>query len=155
LRLIRWIDDQRRLTWWLSALVLVVAAGDAWASRHQINPDGISYLDLANVVFAHGVRAGASVAWSPAYTWLVGGALALSHPSRPHELIVVTVVNLMIVAVVLVAFAWWLRTHRRSPGAFRFGTTSRTGTRAYGRASSSAARCAHSRAGSRRSCARS
>ena len=107
--LIRRIDDQRRLTWWLSAILLVIAAGDAWASRHQINPDGISYLDLANAVFAHGIRVGASIAWSPAYTWLVGAALELARPSRPHELLVVMVVNLLIVAVVLVAFAWWLR----------------------------------------------
>jgi hypothetical protein len=109
LRLIRWIEGQRRLDWWLSALVLVIAAGDAWASRHQIGPDGISYLDVATVVFAHGLRAGASIAWSPAYTWLVGAALELVRPSRPHELIVVMAVNVVIVAVVLIAFAWWLR----------------------------------------------
>ena len=109
LRLIRWIDDQRRLDWWLSALVLVIAAGDAWASRHQIGPDGISYLDVATVVFAHGIKAGASIAWSPAYTWLVGAALDLVRPSRSQELIVVMAVNVLIVAAVLVAFAWWLR----------------------------------------------
>jgi hypothetical protein len=109
LRLIRWIDSRGRLDWWLSALVLLIAAGDAWASRHQINPDGISYLDLGNVVFAHGIRAGANIAWSPAYTWIVGAALDLVHPSRSHELLVVMVVNLLIVAVAVVSFAWWLR----------------------------------------------
>jgi hypothetical protein len=108
-RLIKWIEGRRRLDWWLSALVLLLAAGDAWASRHQIGPDGISYLDVATVVFAHGIRAGASVAWSPAYTWLVGAALELVHPTRPHELIVVMAVNVVIVAVVLGAFTWWLR----------------------------------------------
>ena len=109
MRLIRWIEGQRRLDWWLSALVLVIAAGDAWANRHQIGPDGISYLDVATVVFAHGIRAGASIAWSPAYTWIVGAALELVRPSRPHELIVVMAVNVLIVAVVLLAFVWWLR----------------------------------------------
>ena len=63
LRLIRWIDDQRGLDWWLSALILVIAAGDAWASRHQVNADGISYLDLGNVVLtAIAVTSYASVA---------------------------------------------------------------------------------------------
>jgi hypothetical protein len=93
----------------MSALVLVIAAADAWAGRHQIGPDGISYLDVATVVFTHGIRAGASVAWSPAYTWLVGAALELVRPSRPHELVVVMAVNVLIVAVLLAAFAWWLR----------------------------------------------
>jgi hypothetical protein len=107
--LIRWIEGRQRLDWWLSALVLVLAAGDAWASRHQVGPDGISYLDVATVVFAHGIRAGASVAWSPAYTWIVGAALELVRPSGPDELTVVMAVNVLIVAVVLAAFAWWLR----------------------------------------------
>jgi hypothetical protein len=108
-RVIKWIEGRSRLDLWLSALVLVLAAGDAWAGRHQVGPDGISYLDVATVVFAHGIRAGASIAWSPAYTWLVGAALELVRPSRPNELIVVMAVNVLIVAVVLVAFTWWLR----------------------------------------------
>jgi len=107
-RTMRWLENRRRLAWWLSGFVLVLAAGDAWASRHAINPDGISYLDLGDTVFAHGVRAGASVAWSPAYTWIVGAALKVFSPTRPHELIVVMAVNVAIVAVLLGAFAWWL-----------------------------------------------
>lgn len=107
-RAIRWLESRRRLAWWLSAIVLVLAAGDAWAGRHSTNPDGISYLDLGNTVFAHGIKAGASVAWSPAYIWITGAALKVFGPSRPHELAVVMVVNLAIVAALLAVFAWWL-----------------------------------------------
>jgi hypothetical protein len=107
-RVILWIGEQRRLAWWLSALVFLFAAGDAWSGRHQINPDGISYLDLGNTVFAHGIRAGANITWSPAYTWIVGAALQLVRPHRAHELMVVMAVNLMIVALLLGTFAWWL-----------------------------------------------
>ena len=39
----------------------------------------------------------------------MGTALDLAAPSRPHELVVVMVVNVLIVALVLVTFAWWLR----------------------------------------------
>ncbi len=59
-------------------------------------------------MFAHGIRAGANIAWSLAYTWVVGAALDLVAPSRPHELLVVMAINLVIVVVVLVTFAWWL-----------------------------------------------
>ena len=59
-------------------------------------------------MFAHGIKAGANVTWSPAYTWILGAALKLLHPSRPHELLVVMAVNLVIVAVLLAVFAWWL-----------------------------------------------
>jgi hypothetical protein len=109
LRLIHWIERRRRLDWWLSALVLVIAAGDAWAGRHHTNADGISYLDLGDTVFAHGIKAAANVTWSPAYSWILGAALKLVGPSRPHELVVVMAVNLVILAVLLGVFAWWLR----------------------------------------------
>jgi hypothetical protein len=106
--LIRWIERRRRLDWWLSGLVLVIAAGDAWAGRHDVNADGISYLDLGDTVFAHGIKAAANVTWGPAYTWTLGAALKLARPSRPHELMVVMGVNLVILAVLLAVFAWWL-----------------------------------------------
>jgi hypothetical protein len=108
-RALAWLDDRRRLTVWLSLIVLILAAGDAWSERHEVGPDGISYLDLGNTVFAHGIRAGASVSWSPVYTWILGGVLAVVRPARQHELIVVMVINLVIVAAVLATFVWWLR----------------------------------------------
>jgi 4-amino-4-deoxy-L-arabinose transferase-like glycosyltransferase len=108
-RTLAWLDGRRGLAWWLCLLVITLSAADAWASRHQINSDGISYIDLGNTVFAHGIKAGASVAWSPMYTWLLGGVLKLLHPSRQHELAVVLGVDVVIVAVVLIAFTWWLQ----------------------------------------------
>jgi hypothetical protein len=107
-RTLQWIENRRRLSWWLSAVVLLLAVADAWSARHQVNPDGISYLDLGNTVFAHGIKAGANVTWSPAYTWIIGAALQLFQPSRPHELMVVMGLNLAILAVLLGVFAWWL-----------------------------------------------
>ena len=107
-RMIGWIERRRGLGWWLSGLVLVLAVLDAWASRHQINPDGISYLDLGDAVYAHGIKAAANVTWSPAYSWILGAALKLVHPSHPHELVVAMAVNLAILAVLLAVFAWWL-----------------------------------------------
>lgn len=108
-RLLGWIGRRRRLDLWLSLVILLLGAADAWAGRHSVNADGISYLDLGDTVWSHGIKAGASVAWSPVYTWVLGGALTLVHPGRAHELIVVMAVNLLITAVLLAAFAWWLR----------------------------------------------
>lgn len=107
-RTIAWIENRRRLSWWLSALVLALAVADGWSARHHVNPDGISYLDVGNTVFAHGIKAGANVTWSPVYTWILGGALELLQPSRSHELLLVMGVNVVITAVVLAVFAWWL-----------------------------------------------
>lgn len=79
------------------------------AGRHSVNADGISYLDIGNTVFATGIKAGASISWSRAYAWLLGAALKVVDPSRPHELSVAMAINVAIVAVLLVGFAWWLR----------------------------------------------
>jgi 4-amino-4-deoxy-L-arabinose transferase-like glycosyltransferase len=103
------LTTPRGIAWGASVLVLLLAAADAWSWRHQINADGISYLDIGDTVFAHGIKAGANISRSPLYTWVLGAALSLVHPPRPHELIVVMAVNVVIVAVLLVAFAWWLR----------------------------------------------
>ena len=108
-RAVQWIGRRRGLAWWLSGFILLLAAADAWSSRHQINSDGISYLDLGQTVVDHGVKAGASVAWSPVYTWVLGGVLKVLAPRPDHELALVMAVNVVIAALVLAAFAWWLR----------------------------------------------
>ena len=93
----------------MSGAILLLAAADCWATRHEVFPDGISYMDIGDTVFRHGFQAGANAYWSPAYAWLVGSAIDLVGPSRSHELLLVKAINLVIVAGLLAAFAFWLR----------------------------------------------
>src|SRR4051812_46570039 len=64
---------------WLVCLLL--AAGAAWLTRRTMNPDGISYLDLADA-WRHGQWDHAlSEYWSPLYSWLLGLWLTLVQPA--------------------------------------------------------------------------
>ena len=101
--------SSRRIAGLMSAAILVLAAADCWATRNEVFPDGISYLDVGDTVFTHGFQAGANAYWSPAYGWLLGAVLAFAEPSRSDELLLVKAVNLAIVALVLAAFGFWLR----------------------------------------------
>jgi hypothetical protein len=74
-----------------------------------MNPDGMSYLDLAYQYsqgeYAHAVNS----YWSPFYSWILGGMLVVIHPTSYWEFAVVHLTNFMIYAVALIAFTWMYR----------------------------------------------
>lgn len=72
-------DRVRRLSF---AVVLVLGALDAWFFRDwNVNPDGVSYIDLARAVAAHGPWAALNGYWSPLYPVVIGALLKLVRPA--------------------------------------------------------------------------
>ena len=62
----------------------VYAIGWAWAFvsyRHQINPDGISYISIAQDYLVGDLRSAVNAYWSPLYSWLLVPLLAIKVPS--------------------------------------------------------------------------
>jgi len=96
-----------RRIFWLAAIVL--AALHAWAGRHAMNPDGISYLDLADAFRHHDWSLAFNLYWSPLYSILLAGGLALLSPSPYWEFPVVHLVNFVIFLFSLVCFEVFLR----------------------------------------------
>jgi hypothetical protein len=102
----RWLRDGLRVL----ALALGVMA--AFAGRNAINADGISYLDIGDA-YAQGDWCSAlSAYWSPLYSWLLGGALAVLSPSAYWEFPVVHLVNVVLFAIALIGFEIFLRSLR-------------------------------------------
>jgi hypothetical protein len=95
-----------RLYWRAAALLL--CGLHAWTARHTMNPDGVSYLDLADAYRRGEWSAALNAYWSPLYSWLLAGALALVHPSAYWEFALVHAVNLLIFLAALVAFECFL-----------------------------------------------
>src|SRR5690242_3748378 len=60
---------------WL--VVITLGALHASAGRHEIQPDGVSYLDVADKYLAGEWHAAINAYWSPLYSWLLGLALAV------------------------------------------------------------------------------
>ena len=94
-------------------VIVLLAALRAWDARHDLSPDGISYLDLSDAV-TQGRWAGlVSTYWSPLYPALIGVArIALGWTSLgtpANEFALVHVVNLALFALSLAAFEWLVR----------------------------------------------
>jgi hypothetical protein len=90
-------------------VVLIVAGAlQAWSNRHAMNPDGVSYLDLARAVSEGGLGDAVNAYWSPLYPWLLGLALVLLRPDAFWEFSVAHAVNLGIFLLTLGAFEFFL-----------------------------------------------
>lgn len=94
---------------------ICLAAGAllAWDGRYTMNPDGLSYLDMASET-ARGDSPNplgnlVNGYWSPLYPAIVGIALWLVRPSAEQEFPLVHAVNLVIFASVLLSFLFFLK----------------------------------------------
>jgi hypothetical protein len=85
-----------------------------------MNPDGVSYLDIAGACARGDLAASLNPYWSPLYPWLLAGALALVRPTAYWECALVHGVNFLVFLAALVAFEWflteWLRDRRARAG---------------------------------------
>ncbi len=83
----------RRIAW---LAVIVLGFIQAWTNRHFINPDGVSYLDVADKYLQRDWTWAVNAYWSPLYSWLLGAALFLLRPSSYWEYPVVHLVNFLV-----------------------------------------------------------
>ena len=110
----RWMEQASspnssvRALCWLSALAM--GAAQAWATRFENNPDGVSYLDVANAYLRHDWHNAVNTYWSPLYSWSLGFFLAMLKPSPYWVLPTVHLVNFLIYLVAVVAFDFFLAT---------------------------------------------
>lgn len=92
---------------WLALLTALICVALSVASYNALNPDGVSYLDLATRLgvgdWSHFVQG----YWSPLYPALVAVGAVLSGRSGPGLIGVVHVVNTAI-ALFGVAVIWWV-----------------------------------------------
>ena len=112
---------------WLIALAL--GAMHAWAYRHAMGGDGISYMDVAGTYLRRDWAQIANGYWSPLYSWLLAAALAVFKPLPYWEAAVAHLVNFLIYVFALASFHYlWaglLRYRRREAAADPGRTESR------------------------------
>ncbi len=95
--------------WPWRCLAVALCALHAYVARHTMNPDGVSYLDIADACAQGHWAACLNPYWSPLYPWLLAGALTLLHPSAYWECAVVHGVNFLLFLGALAAFEFFLR----------------------------------------------
>jgi hypothetical protein len=82
----------------------------AWASRDEMNPDGVSYLDIGDAFFRGDWTMAISSYWSPLYPFFLGLITRIIKPSPYREFAVVHMANLVIYLFALACFDFFLRT---------------------------------------------
>ncbi len=97
-----------RLRLLLRVFAVALAALQAWNGRFLLNPDGVSYLDIADAYLRADWHNAVSTYWSPLYSWLLSGALVL-HPLPAWENAAVKLVNFVVFLGALAAFERLLR----------------------------------------------
>jgi hypothetical protein len=98
----------RRAVRLLQLLAVLLGMFQAWGARHLMNPDGVSYLDIADAYRRGDWHAALNSYWNPLYTWLLAAGLSVFQPSPFWEFPVVRVVNFGIYIFALCSFHFFL-----------------------------------------------
>jgi hypothetical protein len=80
---------------------LAAGAVDAFNGRHAMNPDGISYVDIAQTALRVGPAGLVNGYWSPGYPALIAATLRLARPTIVNEFPVVHALNFVILAATI------------------------------------------------------
>ena len=107
--------NRNRYRWVLRAVAATLAWAMAWTSRYTLDPDGMSYIDIARAYLNGDWHNALSSYWSPLYPWLLTVAFGVFRPSPAWVIPVTHFVVLGIFAVTLAAWEWllyeWEKTH--------------------------------------------
>src|SRR5919201_823276 len=104
------VERVRVIAW---SVLLLLAALQSWIFRHNVQPDGIAYLDLSDAVVSGRFHELLNGYWSPVYPILVGFARLIVSPTplgAPYwEFAIAHAVNFLAFALSLIAFESFLR----------------------------------------------
>lgn len=87
---------------------LVYAAVFMWGSRGVLDPDGVSYSDLAKALLRGDWRNGFSSYWSPLYSWQLAFGYAVFRPGIHWLIFVPHVINFIGFVAALLIWEWLL-----------------------------------------------
>ena len=107
----RWTERNWTLPFVL--IILFVNAIHVWALRWFLEPDGVSYLDIAWAYARGDARNAVNAFWSPLFSWLLAAVFRLLHPDRFRELAIVHALNFAAFMLALAAFLFLIREIQR------------------------------------------
>jgi hypothetical protein len=97
----------------LAAVTAVLCVALGWMSRYALNPDGVSYLDLAHALqrgdWVHFVQG----YWSPLYPLIIGAVIRVAALSIAASVVLTHVINTVAALAALGMVWWWARRQTR------------------------------------------
>jgi hypothetical protein len=106
----------------IAIVVALLAIALGWASRGNLNVDGVAYLDLAGRLLAGDWRGFVQGYWSPAYPALLALGLGLTGLTGADAAVFAHLINVLI-ALVAIGLTWRLARRRGQPLFARFAFT--------------------------------
>ncbi|HEY9229511.1 MAG TPA: hypothetical protein VIP11_22870 [Gemmatimonadaceae bacterium] len=101
-------EGRLRAAFW--AIGLALGALQGWITRQRLSSDdAIAYLDIGDAYLRGDWHAAINAYWSPLYSWLLGGVVAVVHPAIRWEFPLVKAVNFSLFVFAFVAFELFLR----------------------------------------------
>ena len=92
-------EVEQRVMMWSWIVVSIFGFFQAMAGRFYMNPDGVSYSDLADAYSRADWHSAISPYWSPLYPFLLSIAFRLVHPSAYFEPIAIHLLNFLLYLV--------------------------------------------------------
>lgn len=90
-------------------LAIALGALHVWVYRNDLNPDSVSYIEMAEAAVRSGWHALVSGYWSPLYPMLLSVGFRVLHPSMHWEFTVVHLVNFVVYLADLLCFEFFLK----------------------------------------------
>lgn len=91
------------------AICIAWAGMLAFDNRYVIDPDGISYIDMATQTLQHGPASLINGLWSPAYPAVLAAAIGIFHPAPENVIPLAHFVNWILFIAATFTFAGFLR----------------------------------------------
>lgn len=101
------IKPRLRVFFWCLAIAL--GALHVWVYRNDLNPDSVSYIEMAEAAVHSGRHALVSGYWSPLYPAFLSVGFRILHPSMYWEFTVVHLVNFVVYLGDLLCFEFFLK----------------------------------------------
>jgi len=119
-RLLFW-GPGTRVSLVLRGTCILLALVHAWMFRGVMDPDGVSYSDIANAMLKGDWQNALSSYWSPLYSWLLGVGYAIFQPGIEWKISISHLINLLGFVAALLAWEWLFREweHWKGPPAHR------------------------------------
>jgi len=98
-----------RLRTFFWGLAIVLGALHVWAHRNDLNPDSVSYIEMAEAAMRTGWHALVNGYWSPLYPAFLSVGFRILHPSMYWEFTVVHLVNFAVYLGDLLCFEFFVK----------------------------------------------
>lgn len=100
-------ESYPRFFFW--CVVLLLGLLDAWARRNEMNPDGISYIEIGWATARGGLHQVVNAYWSPLYPFLLSLVFRWLHPAVQWEFTAAHLLNLALYVASFAAFELFLK----------------------------------------------